>query len=304
MRCILLFILLGTLQITASVTHSQSFKFSLHVENKALYEVLSMIEHKSAFYFTYNPKQIEADRKISVDIQDKNVNELLDKLFKNENIQYIINDKHIVLYKIDNKDLPASMQDGRTITGIVTDANGDPVIGANIVEKETTNGTITDIDGKYILKNFTGNKILISYIGYISQEVLVNNRSNINVKLFEDSQSLDEIIVVGYGTQKKSNVTGAVASIKTETFRDVGLGAAGVIQGRVAGVDVSNGKVIIRGASSINGSDPLWIIDGVEGDAHNFQTLKSPPEPPPPIFPISSSSSLITAFLIVLWIAP
>lgn len=278
MRCILLFLLLGTMQITASVTYSQAVKLSLSVENKPLQEVLSIIEQKSSFYFTYNLKQINADRKVSVDLKDKSVMEVLDNLLKGSDVKYVINDKHIVLYKGEKHELPLKNQQIKTIAGVVTDSNGEPVIGANVVEKGTTNGTITDIDGNFSL-NISGDILTVSYIGYMSQEVNIQGKSTVSVKLQEDTQKLEEVVVVGYGVQKKTNLTGSVSTITSETLTSrpvmtVSQALAGLSSGvHVAqtsgrpGSDGASATIRIRGVGTFSdaGKGPLVIIDGIKG---------------------------------------
>lgn len=150
MRCILLFLLLGTMQITASVTYSQSVKFSLNVENSSVQDVLSIIEQKSAFYFTYNVNQINTQRKVSITIEDKTVTEVLDQLFEKEGVKYLISDKHIVLYKAD-KAVPAleniNQQKGYYYFGYCKRFDGEPIVGASL--REVCNqGTITNMDGQ------------------------------------------------------------------------------------------------------------------------------------------------------------
>ena len=158
MRCIVLFILLGTLQTFASLSYSQSVKLSLNMENTTVQDVLSMIEQKCDFYFTYNLRQINATRKVSVHFKNKTVTEVLDELFAKENIYYVIYDKHIALYKVNGVQV---VQQTRKITGMVTDKDGEPIPGANIVEKgSTTNGTITDMNGRYFL-SVPANSLLI-----------------------------------------------------------------------------------------------------------------------------------------------
>lgn len=198
MRCILLFLLLGTMEIAASVAYSQSVKLSLNLENTSVQEVLSIIEQKSAFYFTYNLKQIHADRKVSVKVNNESVTDILDKLFANEGIKYVINDKHIVLFKADEKNQPRQNLDIKTITGVVTDINGEPVIGVNIIEKGTTNGTVTDLDGRFTLQVSPSSVLQISFIGYVEQHIVVGAESSFAIKLLEDTQKLDEVVVVGY----------------------------------------------------------------------------------------------------------
>ena len=148
-----------------------------------------------------------------------------------------------------------------------------PVTGANIVIKGTTNGTISDLDGKFTLENVPANAILqISYIGYLPQEITVNNQSSYNIMLKEDNQSLDEVVVVGYGTVRKADLAGSVAVLDNKAFKDQPITQiSDALQGRVSGVQVQSSgvpggtvKIRVRGSGSINRSnDPLYVIDGI-----------------------------------------
>ena len=171
--------------------------------------------------------------------------------------------------------------EGRTVSGLITDKTGEPVIGVNIIEKGTTNGTITDIDGNYSLTVKGPQSVLIiSYIGYKEQEIPVGNHQKLNVVLEEDSKMVDEIVVIGYGTQKKGDVTSSVASVKAETFNKGAILDAGqLVQGKVAGLQISlpsgdpsaSTSVMLRGNSSLKGGNsPLILVDGVPG---SFSTV-------------------------------
>lgn len=162
-----------------------------------------------------------------------------------------------------------------TISGIVTDQLGEPIIGANVLEKGTTNGIITDLDGAFSLTLASDARLVISYIGYITQEIAANKevRGKLNVRLVEDSQTLDEVVVVGYGTMKKSDLTGSVSSFREKDMnKGVSSSLSGLLEGKAAGVQISQASaepggginVMIRGAGSVNaGSGPLYVIDGL-----------------------------------------
>lgn len=288
MRCILLFLLVGTLQITANVAYSQSVKLSFDIRNATVQDVLSVIEQKSSFYFTYNLKQIRADRKVSVKVKDKPVTDVLDEIFAGENIRYVINDKHIVLYKADDKNTPTVIQQAKTITGLVTDENGEPLTGVNVSERGTMNGTVTDVNGRFTMKVSVGSVLRISFIGYIEQTLTVGSISEITIRLVEDTQILDEVVVVGYGSQKKVNLTGSVATIGSESLENRSISNISQgLQGLVPGMTVTNsggqpgmdaGKILIRGIGSFNVSTPMVLIDGIEGDmnivdAHDIESI-------------------------------
>ena len=168
-----------------------------------------------------------------------------------------------------------AVQQGKKVTGVVVDGTGEPVIGANVVVKGTTNGTITDFDGNYTIEGVSANDVLVvSYIGYLSQEIPVGNQSAINVTLKEDTQTLDEVVVVGYGTMRKSDVTGSIGVAKGDDLtKNQNFSALDNLRGKVSGVNifsnssqpgVYSNRVIIRGTATINAStDPLYVVDGV-----------------------------------------
>lgn len=189
-------------------------------------------------------------------------------------IEYEMEGTHIVLSSKRKSAIaePAVSQQAKTITGQIVDAAGEPVIGANVLVKGTTNGTVTDIDGKFSLNVEAGAVLEISYIGYLSQEIVVGNQSVINVTLREDTKALDEVVVIGYGTQKKADLTGSVANVSTDdlnTQSNTTIGQA--LQGKIAGVDiVSQGgapggstRIMVRGIGTLNNSAPLYIVDGM-----------------------------------------
>lgn len=275
MRCIVLFWLLGTLQVMANLSYSQSVRLSFEMKDATVREILSVIEQKSDFYFTYNSTQIEAARKISVKVKNRLITDVLDEMFAGQNVNYTINDKHIVLYKANtpSSDAVTTPQLTKHITGKVSDLQGEPIIGANVVEKANpANGTITDVEGNFTIDIQSQSIIEISYIGYLTQEVTIGNQKNIQILLKEDTKNLDEVVVIGYGVQKKADLTGAVANINSEkltTQSNTNIGQA--LQGKIAGVDiVSQGgapgagvRIMIRGIGTLNNATPLYIVDGM-----------------------------------------
>jgi TonB-linked SusC/RagA family outer membrane protein len=277
MSAIGVFLLLGTIHSFADVTYSQSVKISLDMEKSTVHKILTAIEKKSSFYFTYNSKQINDQRKASIHAENLLVTEILDELFTGEGINYTINDKHIVLYK-EAKTLPvtqaASRQQSRRITGVVYDSTGEPVIGANVVEKGTTNGTVTDVDGRFALDvRESGSVLSVSFVGYVSHDITVGTQTTVTVTLNEDTQALDEIVVVGYGTMRKSDLTGSTASVKSDVLSQRTVTSFNqALSGKVSGVSISTNSgrpggratVRIRGSSSISvTNEPLYVVDGV-----------------------------------------
>ena len=166
------------------------------------------------------------------------------------------------------------------VSGNVSDAFGEPLVGVNIIEQGTTNGTVTDLDGNFALSVPQGADLTVSYIGYVSQTVKA--QSNLKIKLLEDNEALEEVVVIGYGTVKKSDLAGSVSTVSSKAFKDQPVTRVeDTMQGRLAGVSVSNMsgapgsdiKIRVRGANSINKSnDPLYVIDGIVGDINGLNT--------------------------------
>ncbi|MCC8155525.1 MAG: SusC/RagA family TonB-linked outer membrane protein [Tannerellaceae bacterium] len=274
-RIIRLTILLLTFCIICSYAGEatiQNVRISIDKTNVVLEEVLSDIEAQTDYLFVYN-NEVEVNQKVSVHASNKLVNNLLNEILKNSGIAYRMEGNHIILYKVNT---PAPTQQKDKINGRIVDESGEPVIGANVYEKNTIKGTITDIDGNFSLEVAPNTILVVSYIGYISMEVNVGSNKNIEIILQEDTQRLEEVVVVGYGTQKKANLTGAVSTVSSEVLEDrpltsVGAGLQGVIPGLYVsfsnGAPGSEAKFNIRGVSNLEGqASALVLIDGVEMD--------------------------------------
>jgi len=270
---ILLFLVAGTLNVFASLSYSETAKISLDMRKSTVYEVLSVIEKKSAFYFTYNSQQINDQRQVSIHADNRLITEILDELFKGENVRWSINDKHIVLYKEETRIIEIAQQTKR-VTGVVVDTNGEPIVGANILEKGTTNGAVTDLDGRFTLEVRNNATLQVSFIGYISQEISTSSgSSSLTIRLLEDAHALDEIVVVGYGTMRKSDLTGSTASVKSDVLAQRTVTSFNqALSGKISGVSISTNSgrpggratVRIRGSSSISvTNEPLYVVDGV-----------------------------------------
>lgn len=263
-----------TTGVCASV-HSQNMRVNIHLNNTKTQTVLEEIEKQTDYLFIYNTKEVDLNREVSISAQDETVSKVLSAIFDGTNISYAMEGSNIMLMEKPLSE-SAPQQDTRQITGTVVDAAGVPVIGANVMVKGTTNGTITDIDGKFTLDVPEGVILQISYIGYMDQTVSVGEQKVFKIALKEDTQKLDEVVVVGYGTQKKVNLTGSVSSVKfdEEMANRPITDASQALSGKVSGVWISqnSGKpgddgaqLRIRGWGTLNNSDPLVIIDGVEG---------------------------------------
>lgn len=225
-------------QVVAA-TYAQTIKLNVSAKNKTLEHVLKQIEKQSEFLFFYNLEEVNKDEKISIDKKDSNIKEILDVISSKTGLKYVIKDRHIVL-SINNEQ-PVIDQKKNHIKGVVRDASGEPVIGANVVEKGTTNGSITDFEGKFNLEVQPQAILQITYIGYLPQEISLKGRVDVSVLLKEDLQALDEVVVVGYGSVKKQNLTGSVSSVNfdesMESRPSTNLSAA--LSGLSAGLVIS-----------------------------------------------------------------
>lgn len=264
-----------SLNISANI-YSQTTKLSLNVKNQSIKNILYQIENQTDFRFIYESGKINLDRKVSIQVKEQTVETILKQLFENEGITYEITENNLILINpsqmLRKQAVQEPQQAKKKVTGIVKDQNGEPIIGANVVEKGTTNGTVTDVDGKFSLEIAEGGVLAVSYIGYTSRELTVGNQNTLNIQLREDTEALDEVVVIGYGTVKKSDLTGSVSSVKSDELLAVPQSMiSSALQGRSAGVHVKqNGgapggdiTVRIRGTNSIlGGNDPLFVVDG------------------------------------------
>lgn len=264
---------------------AMSAQISLTLENKSTRDVIREIERVSEYRFFYNEDLQGLDQKISINTNDANIQTVLNEIQRQTSISYVIKENNqIVLSAGVKSDKIQQVGNNRIIKGTILDATGMPVIGANVMVKGTTNGTITDMDGKFSLEVDKNAILVVSYIGYANQEIKVGNQTNLSIALKEDAEALDELVVVGYGTQKKVNLTGAVASVKSDDLGDVQTNSvSSMIKGHLSGVQITqnNGKpgasstIRIRGVGTLGAdakNNPLLIVDGQAVD-YGIETI-------------------------------
>lgn len=280
MRMTLLFLFLLVFYVQAEQSYSQVTKISLDMEDSSVEKILQSIEEKSEFYFLYNSKLVNVDRITDIHVNEKSIASVLTQLFDTNEVEFEVKGTQIILSpKQMHGQLiavtEAFQQQKRTITGTIADAAGLPIIGANIVEVGTTNGTVTDVDGKFSLSVANNATIRITYIGYLEQDVSTIGRTAFNITLEEDTRALDELVVIGYGSMRKSDLTGAVTSVSKKNIDKPVTNVLQSIQGSVPGVTITQNSSIphdspsiyIRGLNSISANNsPLIIIDGMPGD--------------------------------------
>jgi TonB-linked SusC/RagA family outer membrane protein len=279
MRLVLFLLLINIFQTIASAGYSQNAKITLKSEALSLVDVLRVIEDQSEYRFIYDKSQIDLDKKVKVNFDGATVKNVLEELFVNQGINYRVIDNQIIL----TNSASSVLQQSQTISGRVTDSSGSPLPGVTVVVKGTTQGTITGTDGNYSFSNIPSDAILVfSFVGMKTQEIMVSGRTTINVVMQEETIGIEEVVAVGFGTQKKVNLTGAVGTVSSEALQNRPVQNVQIaLQGLVPGLNIQQTSGFLNAAPSMNirgtgnlgtGSSaaPLVLIDGVEG---NIRTI-------------------------------
>lgn len=273
MKATLILLFVGLFSLSAS-TYSQNTKVSLNMKNKTINEVFEEIKEQTSYSFWYDINDVDESKLVSINVKDKPVKEVLEKTLDNNNLEVSVAGSHIVISKKQAGNAVANQK--RTIKGKITDNRGEVAIGAYITEDGTTNGATSDVDGNFTLTISTGKSVTISYIGYKTVTIPLDaNKSTYNVRLEEDTKLLDEVVVVGYGTMEKRQVTSSISSLKGDDLLQ-GVGGASIataLRGKISGMSISgtsspnsDNTILLRGVASINaGKGPLVVIDGIAG---------------------------------------
>ncbi|EYA40942.1 TonB-dependent receptor [Bacteroides fragilis] len=271
MKMIVLFLFVFISGVFAGNANSQETKVSISKNNKPIREILGEIERQTDYLFVYSEKEVDVNQRKTVNVSQQRVADVLSSLFRSTNVGYAMEGHNIMLMaKTTQTD---AAQQKRHITGVVKDIKGETIIGANIMIKGTGTGVSTNIDGEFSIEAAAGEELIVSFIGYLTQTIKIDSQKTLNIKLLEDTKTLEEVVVVGYTVQTKSAVTGSVAVVKADKLRDVNtLEVGSMLQGKVSGVYVSGSsgepgqasKIRIRGKGTLNSSvSPLWVVDGV-----------------------------------------
>ncbi|MGQ8337774.1 TonB-dependent receptor [Sunxiuqinia sp. A32] len=272
MKWTLFLFFVGIIQVFANNTYSQQTKFSMSFERTKLEDVLNEIENQSEYYFLYNQDDINVDQSVNIKVKDEKIDDLLMQLFESTDINFSIYNRQIVLTNRGTKDFQFNNQTTNSVTGKVFDSSGLALPGATIVVKGTTNGTITDFDGNYSLPNVAPDAILVfSFVGMRTQEVPVDGKATIDITLAEDAIGIEEVVAIGYGTQKRGSITGSIASINSKELTSVKTAnVSNTLAGKLPGLRAvqrsgapgDDAAILdIRGFGS-----PLVIVDGIERD--------------------------------------
>lgn len=273
MKLSIILLMIATLNVLAEDVYSQNMVFSLDYDMTNIGTVLKEIEDQSEFYFLFNQELVDVNKEVSIKMTDKNLDEILTYLFKGTDVDYAMLGKQVILspgkYLADLKLETQQL----VINGNVIDTEGNPIPGVNVVEKGTTNGVITNIEGKYSISINSPDAVLsFSFIGYLTEEIKVAGQTTLNLTMVEDIKALEEVVVIGYGTMKKSDLTGSVSQVKNELLEAIPVynmeqalkvGAAGVRVAQNSGAPGSRIEVRVRGGNSMIGDNqPLYVVDG------------------------------------------
>ena len=281
-----LMIVFNAFHLQASDSNRVPDPISITKESVSVREILEDIEHQSRFHFFYSQRNVDVKRKVTVNFKNIPVKEALEEVFQSTSVRFSIVGRQILLYKADVVKMQYApgahnaeeWNDLTTVllhvSGKVTDGEGMPLPGVNILVKGTTLGTTTDASGDYSIELVDGNVSLVfTFIGYTTQEIAVNDRTTINIKMSEDVKTLNEIVVIGYGTVERKDVTGSIASVNNKDVKDLGVSRIDqALLGKVAGVQVKpvSGEpgvapqIRVRGIGSISaGAAPLYVVDGL-----------------------------------------
>lgn len=275
MKLTMFLALVVVFQLNATSVYSQDAQVDIRKSQMSLREFIKEVEAQTNYLFMYSEKEIDLKQRVSLTAHRQAVGKALTLALRNSGIEYQFNEGYISLRKTSAQ---ARNLEQKKITGIVTDINGEPIIGANVMVKGITGlGCITDIDGRFALEVPAKSVLQVSYIGYLAQEIAVDQKASFQIKLVEDTKTLDEVIVIGYGTTSAKKMVSAVTAIKGEALQDLPYATlTGTLQGRATGVIVqqeggepgSTPKISIRG-----GSDPTYVIDGVISTSWDFNMI-------------------------------
>jgi len=274
MRLSVFFLLLFVAQTFATNTYSQETRLTFKMQGAKVIDILNKIENESQYYFLFNQKMVDVERQISLEVKNESIDKILTRIFENTNVSYLVKDRQIVLTTATNS--YTNEQQQKSVSGKVTDSSGLPLPGVSVVIKGTTNGTITDAEGNYSLANVPTNAVLqFSFVGMKTQEIAVGGKTSINISLADETIGIEEVVAVGYGTQKKVSTTSPISQMKGEEMaRRPVTNAQQSLQGLAPGVTILDGGGVpgrsaatlrVRGITTLSGNnDPLILIDGIE----------------------------------------
>ena len=280
-------ILMSVVSLFASNSYSQTKLINLNMNNTTVEKVLQNIEEQSDYNFMYSEKFIDVNRKVSVNVSNKNIDDLLSELFSGTEVTYKVKDHFILLSSPEASNENSFAMQQKSVSGKVTDETGEPLPGVTVLIKGTMQGVVTDMDGNFTISNIPlGATLQFSFVGMLTQNVLVGNQSNISVKMKPDAIGIEEVVAVGYGTQSKATLTGSISQVNGEDIMKAKPTSDAILamQGEIPGVLVTRGNarpgnedmdLKIRGDMSVNNISPTIIVDGIEIPEWQLSTINA-----------------------------
>lgn len=277
-------LLLGVLLFGFTVS-AQSQKVSLDFKNERVEKVLASIKSQTGMSLVFSDQLVDVNRKVTMQLKDVTLKEALTRLLSGTNLTFEIRNNKI--YFIEKKAVSQPGSRKKRVTGVVKDVMGEPLIGANVVEKgRSTNGVITDFNGKFTLEVDESASLVVSYIGYLAQDIPTKGKGNFHIILKEDTNTLDEVVVTGYGDFKKATYTGSASVLTTEKLEALPVVSVGqMIESNIPGISVVAGTssqpgakttLRVRGVASMNAStEPLYVLDGVPIPSYDLSNFTS-----------------------------
>ncbi len=273
------------IQLSAASVYSQYVSLNLSMKNTTVGAVINNIKSQTGYEFSYDADLLDkVIGTVSVDMKNEQIETILNKIFGGTDINFRVLNNRIFLKeepgKLKNLSVVNQQQSQKTVKGTVVDAANIPVIGANVFVKGTTHGTITDMDGNFTLTNVAENSTLvISYIGFLEKNVEVGNKTSFDIVLLEDSKKLEEVVIVGYGTQKKVNLTGSITAVNASELSGISTSnLSNTLAGRAPGVNITGNSGLMGSSSNIRirggFGEPLFVIDGIVRDKDAFDALE------------------------------
>jgi len=273
------------IQLSAASVYSQYVSLNLSMKNTTVGAVINSIKSQTGYEFSYDADLLDkVIGTVSVDMKNEQIETILNKIFGGTDINFRVLNNRIFLKeepgKLKNLSVVNQQQSQKTVKGTVVDAANIPVIGANVFVKGTTHGTITDMDGNFTLTNVAENSTLvISYIGFLEKNVEVGNKTSFDIVLLEDSKKLEEVVIVGYGTQKKVNLTGSITAVNASELSGISTSnLSNTLAGRAPGVNITGNSGLMGSSSNIRirggFGEPLFVIDGIVRDKEAFDALE------------------------------
>jgi TonB-linked SusC/RagA family outer membrane protein len=282
---ITLFLMVGFLLSASANSYSQNTRLNIKLTNGTVTELMKYVEDNSEFVFLYKNEDLDLKKKVTVELENATIQQVLDAGFNGQQVGWDVYDRQIVIHKADKLRLPTQLtQQQRTVTGVVTDQSGQPLPGVTVMVPGTTTGTVTSTDGNFSLAIPDGAETLqFSFVGMRTQEVPIEGRTTFTVVMEEETIGVDEVVVVGYGTQRRENLSGSVDQVNMENLEsrsisNISQGLQGLIPNLnidyVEGAPGADARINIRGYTSINEGDPLILIDGIPSSSQELTRLE------------------------------